>query len=93
MHDQYWVNNDALLSNRRKRAMNMVERLEAECKEKQIRWTDRQAIAAEYVRLQKDARKPINSFAARATVNTVACLLDDSGEAAQQLAIEIAGRY
>lgn len=93
MHDQYWVNNDALVSNRRKRAMNMVERLELECKEKQIRWTDRKAIAMEYVRLQKDARKPLNSFAARAAVNTVSVLLDDSGEAAEQLAIEISGRF
>lgn len=92
MHDEYWVNNALLEKNKKRRAMNMVEKLESICKEKRIRWSDRTAIAAEYVALQREARKPINSFAARATVNTVACLLDDSGEAAQNLAIEIGGR-
>lgn len=93
MHDQYWVNNDALLANRKRRAMNMVERLESICKDKRIRWSDRTEIAKQYVILQKEARKPVNTFAARATVNTVACLLDDSSEAVEQLAIEIAGRF
>lgn len=92
-HEQYWVNNDLIAQARAKRKMNAVERLESVCKEKKIRWSDRTAIATEYVRWQKEARRPINSFAARATVNTVALLLDDSGEAEEQLAIEIAGRF
>lgn len=92
MHEQYWVNNDLLVGNRKRRAMNMVEKLESICKDKRIKWSDRTAIATQYVLLQKEARKPVNTFAARATVNTVACLLDDNGEAVEQLAIEIGNR-
>lgn len=92
-HDEYWVNNDALKKNKLRRKMNVVETLEDICKEKKIRWTDRNGIATEYVRHYVAARKPINSFAARAVVNTVAVLLDDTGEAVEQLATEIAGRF
>lgn len=95
MHAQYWVNNDSLLANKRKRANlgNVVEKLELECKEKKIRWDDRKAIALEYVRVYKSAAKPINVFYARNVVNTVSCLLDDSGKAEEQLADQIADRF
>lgn len=95
MHDQYWVNNAALMTNKRKRAAqgNAVERLELECKEKGIRWDDRKAIALEFVRLYKASARPINTFFARQVVNTVSCLLDPSGDAEERLATEIADRY
>lgn len=95
MHAQYWVNNDSLMSNKRKRANlgNVVEKLELECKEKKIRWDDRKSIALEYVRLYKGAAKPINVFYARQVVNTVSVLLDDSGKAEEQLADQIADRF
>lgn len=95
MHDQYWVNNDSIMSNKRKRAAmgNVVEKVELECKAKNIRWDDRKAIALEYVRLYKAAVKPINVFYARQVVNTVSVLLDPSGSAEDRLAIEIADRF
>jgi len=95
MHDQYWVNNDSLMKNKRKRVAlgNVVEKLELECKEKQIRWDDRKSIALEYVRMYKGAAKPINVFYARQVVNTVSCLLDDTGKAEEQLADQIADRF
>lgn len=94
MHEQYWVNNDALNTNKRKRAKlgNVVERLELECKTKGIKWEDRSAIAREFVSMYKSAAKPINVFFARQVVNTVSCLLDDTGRAEEHLASEIASR-
>lgn len=94
-HEQYWVNNDSLMKNKRKRVAlgNVVEKLELECKEKKIRWDDRKSIALEYVRMYKGAAKPINVFYARQVVNTVSCLLDDTGKAEEQLADQIADRY
>lgn len=94
-HDAYWVNNAALQSNKKKRKLipncqTVIEKLEAVCKEKGVRKNDKNAIAAEYIKMMKDARKPINVFAAKAVVNTVVVLLDDSGEAAETLASIIA---
>lgn len=94
-HDAYWVNNAALSENKKKRkaipnCSTVIEKLEFVCKEKGVRKNDKQAIAAEYIKMMKDARKPINVFAAKAVVNTVCVLLDDSGEAAETLASIIA---
>ena len=93
-HDQYWVNNDALMSNKRKRACmgNVVEKVELECKAKGIRWDDRKGIAMQFVTLYKAAAKPINVFYARQVVNTVSVLLDDTGCAEDRIATEIADR-
>lgn len=95
MHDQYWVNNASLMANKRKRAAmgNVVERVELECKAKNIRYTDREAIAREFIKLYKDAARPINTFYARNVVNTVSLLLDDSGRAEEILASEIANKF
>lgn len=94
MHDQYWVNNDSLMSNKRKRACmgNVVEKVELECKAKGIRYDQRKEIALEFVSMYAAAAKPINVFYARQVVNTVSCLLDDSGRAKDLLAAEIADR-
>lgn len=95
MHEQYWVNNASLMANKRKRVAmgNVVEKLELECKAKNIRWDDRNAIAMEFVRMYRASARPINTFFARQVVNTVSCLLDDTGKAEEQLALQIADRY
>lgn len=94
MHDEYWVNNERLMKNKRKRVQmgNIVEKLELECKEAGIRFDDRKAIAAQYVKLYVNSARPINVFHARNVVNTVSCLLDDTGSAQDRLAAEIADR-
>lgn len=91
-HGRYWVNHEALVNNKRKRVKTatIVEELELLCKRKGVKKNDKEAIALEYIRLYRDARKPINIFHARGVVNTVACLLDDSGEAEKALAASIA---
>lgn len=91
-HERYWVNNDALTRNRRarQRTGNIVEELERVCKAKGVTKNDKVAIAREYIRMYRDARKGINVYQARAVVNTVVCLLDDNGEAEEFLAAQIA---
>jgi len=90
-HDKYWVNNDSIKENRLKRkavrsgetAVDAVERI---CKDTGVRKSDREGIAKVYIKLCRDSRKPINTFAAKAIVNTVALLLDDTDENLEQLA-------
>lgn len=91
-HERYWVNNEALAQNRRvrQRTGNIVEELERICKSKGVSKSDRTAIAKEYIRLYRDARKGINVFQARAVVNTVQLLLDDNGDQEEVLAGQIA---
>lgn len=93
-HEQYWVNNDALMTNKRKRGelkLGLIERIEKICKDEGVRKNDREGIAKIYIRLYRDARKSINTFAARAVVNTVQILLDDTGDCMDELARQIAG--
>lgn len=83
-HERYWVNNEALQENARKRVKvekeNIVEQVEKIAKKEGLKGYDREGVAKVYIRLFRDARKGINVFAARAVVNTVCCLLDGSGE-------------
>lgn len=92
-HEAYWVNNSALTSNKKKRkaipnAETVIEKLELACKEKGVK--DKCEIAKMYIRMMRDARKPINTFAAKAVVNTVSVLLDDTDAAIEALANTIA---
>lgn len=90
-HDKYWVNNASLAENKKKRKLvrsgeTAVETVERLCKEQGVRKSDREGIAKVYIRLCKDGRKPINTFAAKAIVNTVCLLLDDTDDNLEQLA-------
>lgn len=93
-HNRYWVNNEQLTRNKRKRAEsgNMVERLERLAKEKGLRSDQKDEIAKLYIKEYVQMRKGINVFAARAVVNTVSVLLDeDRGQAEALLACQIVG--
>lgn len=83
-HQKYWVNNEALIENSKKRAKvekeSVVEQVEKEAKKLKLKGHDRVDVAKIYIRLFRDARKGINVFAAKAVVNTVCCLLEGSGE-------------
>lgn len=88
----YWVNNESLIENSKKRAKvekeSIVDQVEKEAKKKGLKGHDRVEIAKIYIRMFRDARKGINVFAARAIVNTVSCLLEGSAE--DLLAVKIA---
>lgn len=83
-HGMYWVNNAALVQNReaatRVEKLRPVELVEKECKKLMVKGFDREGIAKVYIRLWRDARKPINVYAARAVVNTVSQLLDGGSD-------------
>lgn len=85
-HAQYWVNNEALITNSKKRKAvekeNIVEQVEKKAKELKLKAYDRVGVAQIYIRMFRDARKGINVFAARAIVNTV-CLLLEGGDASE----------
>lgn len=84
-HDMYWVNNEALRRNKRKRGElegNMVEQVERIAKAEGVTAWEKDKISKIYIRLYVAARKPINVFAARAVVNTVVCILDGVGGSA-----------
>lgn len=91
-HDRYWVNNEAIAAARKARKLNMdiVEAVEKEAKDKGVRSDDRVSIAKIYIRMKRAAKKGINVFQAKAVVNTVSMLLDDTGVREEELAIEIA---
>lgn len=77
---KFYVNQAAVLADAKKRkaveALSAVQLVERECKRMGIKGFDREGIARVYLRLWKDARKPINVFAGRAVVNTVSLVLD-----------------
>lgn len=83
-HAMYWVNNQAIQENAKKRARvekeSIVEQVEKAAKKAGLRDYERVEVAKIYIRMFRDARKGINVFAARAVVNTVCCLLGDSAE-------------
>lgn len=94
-HERYWVNNAQLEVNKRKRKAfsgTVVEVVEKLAKEKGLRHTDREEVAKLYIKHYVELRKPINSFAAKAVVNTVCVLLDEDNDSALSLlAAQIAG--
>lgn len=93
-HGMYWVNNESLKENAAKRAKvekeSIVDQVEKLAKQASLKSHDRIEISKIYLRLFRDARKPINVFAARAVVNTVCLLLDENGNGEDHLASKIA---
>lgn len=91
-HGMYWVNNKAIQINKAKaikvERLKPVELVEREAKKLGLKGFDREGIAKVYIRLWRDARKPINIYAARGVVNTVSLLLDGGSE--EDLARKIA---
>lgn len=83
-HGMYWVNNRAIQINKAKAVkvekLKPVELVEREAKKLGLKGHDREGIARVYIRLWRDARKPINVYAARGVVNTVSLLLDGGAE-------------
>lgn len=83
-HEMFYVNQAAVLADNKKKAavekLTPVQLVEKECKRMGIKGFDREGIARVYLRLWRDARKPINVFAGRAVVNTVSLVLDGASD-------------
>lgn len=93
-HAEYWVNNAAIVKSRQKRkgvtTATIVEKLEERVKERGFAWHKKKDIAREYIRMCKEQRKPINTFAARAIVQGVQVALCPTEEAIDELVMQIA---
>lgn len=93
-HNDYWVTNEQIQANRLKRKgcknLTIVEKVEEECKHQGVAWSNSQLIAEVYIRMMRDARKSINTHAARAIVNAVQVLLCPDDEAITRLSEKIA---
>lgn len=93
-HRMYWVNNESLKANAKKRARvekeSIIDQVEKESKKLGLKEYQREDVARVYIRLFRDARKGINVFAARAVVNTVCLLLEGGDKSETTLAQEIA---
>lgn len=82
LHAAYWVSNAEIRNNSKKRehlklAGTIVEQVEREAKQLKLsgQCYDREAVAAIYVKMYVDARKPVNVYHAKGVVNTVCALL------------------
>jgi len=93
-HRMYWVTNESLKANAKKRARvekeSIIDQVERESKKLGLKEYQREDVARVYIRLFRDARKGINVFAARAVVNTVCLLLEGGDKSETTLAQEIA---
>lgn len=81
LHAGYWVCNEELTKNSKKRDSlklrgNVVEQLELQCKQAKLDGSDRTAVAKLLVQKYVEARKPVNVFQAKSVVNTVCALLN-----------------
>lgn len=85
LHAAYWVSNVEIKATAKKRDHlrlngSIVEQVEREAKKLKLSGAcyDREAVAAIYVKLYVDARKPVNVYHAKGVVNTVCALLSGS---------------
>lgn len=97
LHAAYWVSNAEIRQNSKKRdhlklAGTIVEQVEREAKLLKLsgQCYDREAVAAIYVKLYVDARKPVSVYHGKSVVNTVCALL--SGASFDLLVGDIAQR-
>lgn len=72
LHAAYYTENKKL---KRKATGTMIDYVVDECKRKSIGWRKRDEMAKIYIKEQTARGKPLNLFAARATLNTVQVVL------------------
>lgn len=82
LHEAYWEEN----RKRRKRAAGSVQdHVVDEAKRRAVRWDDRKELCRIYIKELVARSKPINTFAVKASVNVVQCLLCPDDEALESL--------
>lgn len=72
LHAAYWLENSKL---KKRKVGSMLDYVVDEAKRQNVSWRDRKALSLIYVREVKARARPLNLFAARATMNTVQMLL------------------
>jgi len=84
-HEAFWVNRSEIDSQRQKRkrlqGATVAEKLYEICIAKGIRYSQREQIAREYIRLCKAANKTISIYYAKSVLNIVQLKLDHENEA------------
>jgi len=83
-HDAYWEENEQL--GRRRKLMPVAEAVLAACKEKKLRWDDRDGIAELYIRELVSRDKAINLFSVRSNTSLLQCKLCPDDTAIKLLA-------
>jgi len=86
-HEAFWVNRAEIDSQRQKRkkltSATVAEKLYEICVNKGVRYSQREQIAREYLRLCKAANKPISIYYAKSVINIVVLKLDHENEGAE----------
>ena len=84
LHEAFWVNNAEIATQRQKRkrlqGATVAEKLYEICLHKGIRYSQREQIAREYIRLCKAANKTISIYYAKSVLNIVQLKLDHENE-------------
>lgn len=89
-HVEYWNVNAELMRKRRKKlAGNYVDQLLQRCLDKGYK--KRGLIANEFINMILEANKPLNTFAGKATINTVWLKLCPDDEARQHVLVDLVG--
>lgn len=88
-HAAYWEEHQA--TEARRRTLPLVEFVLNACKDANIQWHDKHAIAVVYIREAVARKKSINTFAVRAQVNLIQCQLCPDDQAIQDLASAVVG--
>ena len=83
-HDAYWEENAQI--GRKRKLMSVADSVLAACKEKKLRWDDRDAIAELYIRELVSRDKAINLFSVRSNTSLLQCKLCPDDTAIKLLA-------
>lgn len=86
-HDAYWEENEVLT--RKRKASPAFDVVLQQCKVRQISWSNREAIAREYIKELASRDKGINIFALKSQVNLIQIKLCPDDSAIEDLARQV----
>lgn len=86
LHEEYWTENKQLKKRRTTGVMDHVLDL---CRDAQIAWDDRTAIAEEYIKELVARNKPINIYSVKSCINLIQVKLCPTDDAVKQLCQQI----
>jgi len=92
LHEAFWVNRAEIDSQRQRRkkltSATVAEKLYEICVNKGIRYSQREEISRQYLRLCKAANKPISIYYAKSVINIVQLKLDHEDEGAENFLVQ-----
>lgn len=86
LHEQYWTENRRL---RKRKAGTAMDATVDICKDESVDWKDRAKISEIYLRQLVQRNRPVNTFAARAAVNTIQVQLCPDDQALKMFAEQL----